>query len=60
MAKISPAIEENQINVITISEITFGERSVEKSDILSTKYIDMEEKTTAHSTVHIFSFIYLL
>uniref|UniRef100_A0A0R3RG73 Uncharacterized protein n=1 Tax=Elaeophora elaphi TaxID=1147741 RepID=A0A0R3RG73_9BILA len=50
MAKISPAMEENRIDVTIISDITFGERSTEKSDRLpTTKYIDMNIGNTTHA-----------
>ncbi|EJW84400.1 hypothetical protein WUBG_04688 [Wuchereria bancrofti] len=49
MAKISPTIEQNPMNVIVISDITFENKSIERSGILSTKLIDMEERNTNHS-----------
>lgn len=53
MTKISPTIEQNPMNVIVISDITFENKSIERSGILSTKLIDMEERNTTHSKVHI-------
>lgn len=62
MVKISPTPEQKRINIIVISDITFGDKSIEKSDKLptttsdglSTTDIDMNEENKPHPKVCIF------